>query len=152
MREELGDFISIRCVKAMIAGIEKSMGERASAIAMRAAGRERGKQLGAIRENSQGKLSLDDLTTRIRQILGKEGTRLCFVEQITRGENIYLVYVKEIICSGSELEGAKSFCTYTNGVIQGLLEVFLGEKLFPKQIESVLNYCHQEVLEFTVIP
>ena len=45
IRSELGDFSSIVCFKAVITGMEEALGEKATAIALIAAGRARGKKL-----------------------------------------------------------------------------------------------------------
>ena len=45
LREKLGDFSSIVCFKAAITGMEEALGEKATAIALIAAGRSRGKNL-----------------------------------------------------------------------------------------------------------
>ena len=44
-QKELGSFSSIICFKAVVVGTEEALGEKAAAIALIAAGRQRGKQL-----------------------------------------------------------------------------------------------------------
>ncbi len=57
LREQLGDFSSIICLKAMIKGLEEALGEKATAIALTAAGRKRGKDL--VKSLSLSHASLD---------------------------------------------------------------------------------------------
>jgi len=44
-RDNLGEFSSVVCIKSIITGMEEALGEKATAIALIAAGRARGKQI-----------------------------------------------------------------------------------------------------------
>lgn len=89
MRNDLGDFSSIICFKAVITGVEEALGEKAAAIALIAAGRARGKQL-ADQLGIAGKaIDSPELLPLLQKALGKEGTRLCIVDKIAQqGEAI----------------------------------------------------------------
>jgi len=81
-RQELGDFGNIGEMKAIVSGIEDALGEKAAAIAMLSAGRQRGKELA---ENlnlvdKDDSVSLETITEKARKALGKEGTRLCVID------------------------------------------------------------------------
>lgn len=44
-RDDLGEFSSVVCLKAIITGMEDALGDKATAIALISAGRTRGKKL-----------------------------------------------------------------------------------------------------------
>lgn len=152
-RTELGSFSSIVCFKAIIVGVEEALGEKAAAIAMISAGRQRGKnlaeELGLVNQGDHK--SLDEIQSLVSKALGKEGTRLCMIDKIVEEEEVYKVYTKETICSSSEEEGSPRRCTYTLGAIQGLLEAFLSKRLRGKHTESVLRGSDYDVLEYSII-
>lgn len=154
MREELGSFSSIICLKAVIVGVEEALGEKAGAIATIAAGRKRGKQLAeslGLDTRSLEQSSLEQLTAKASYALGKHGTRLCIIEKIIAGENKYRVYVRETVETDSEPANSNRKCTYTLGAIQGFLEACLGKRLRGKQIRSVLMGERYDILEYVVI-
>lgn len=153
LRQELGDFSSIICLKAIITGVEEALGDKATAIALISAGRQRGKMLA---ENldlvDKGKeISLADVTEKVQYALGKEGTRLCVIEKITQEDEVYKVYTRETVCSAGEPQGSSRQCTFTMGAIQGFLEAFLGERLRGTQTESILQGGTHDVLEYKVL-
>ncbi len=145
-RPELGDFSSIICFKALVVGIENALGEKAAAIALISAGRERGKQLA----DSLGlaEMCIADATAKIQAALGKEGTRLCIVSKIVEEGDTIKVYTQETICSNGEPQGSDRKLTYTLGAIQGALEKLTGSRLRGQQTESVLRGSNFDVLEF----
>jgi len=150
IRQELGDFSSIVCLKAMVVGIEDALGEKAAAIALITAGRKRGKDLAVSLDliNKGKEISLEDLQQQVNKSIGKEGTRLCIIDKIVQDGENYKVYTRETVCSSSEPQGSPRTCTYTLGAIQGFLEVTLGQRLRGKQIESVLRGGSHDVLEY----
>jgi predicted hydrocarbon binding protein len=153
MRPELGDFSSVVCFKAVVIGAEEALGQKAAAIALIAAGRQRGKQL-AEQLNLTGKsgeLSLEEVTEKVRYTLGKDGTRLCIVDKIVQEGEAYKVYTRETVCSAGEEEGSSRQCTFTLGAIQGFLEAFLGKRLRGQHTESVLRGGTHDVLEYTAL-
>jgi hypothetical protein len=149
IRPELGDFSSIVCFKAVVVGIEDALGEKAAAIALITAGRARGKQIAASLELQNQDLSA--LTSVLNQTLGKEGTRLCLIDQIAQDGELIRVHCRETICSSSEPQGSNRRLSYTLGAIQGVLEEVTGKRLRGKQVESVLRGSHQDVIEFQVL-
>lgn len=152
-RKELGDFSSIVCLKAIIVGAEEALGDKATAIALISAGRQRGKKLaedlGLV--NQAGEMSLEDVLQKLTYALGKEGTRLCIVDKIEQVGDVYKVYTRETICSTGEDDGSSRQCTFTLGAIQGFLETFLGKRLRGQHTESVLRGGSHDVLEYTVM-
>ncbi|MBR8837212.1 MAG: hydrocarbon-binding protein [Stigonema ocellatum SAG 48.90 = DSM 106950] len=149
LRPTLEDFSSIVCFKSAIIGMEDALGEKATAIALTRAGRLRGKHLAEELGLVGSKLSFDELTCIIGLALGKEGTRLCIVEQIIQDGNVIKVYTKETLCSADEPEGSERKCTYTLGAVWGVLEQTLNKRLQGKHTESVLRGSTHDVFEFT---
>ncbi len=153
LRQELGDFGSIIFLKSIISGMEDAIGERTAAIAMISAGRQQGKssveELGLL--NKGRTLSLEEITEKANQILGKDGTRLCLIDKIEQDGEVYRVYAKETFCSSGEPKGSLRRCTYTLGAIQGFLEAFLGKRLKGQHTESVLQGSTHDILEYTTL-
>lgn len=150
-RKELGNFSSIVCLKAIVVGIEEALGEKAAAISLIAAGRQRGKQLAIDLDlaNKSSEFSLEEVCSRASKVLGEGGTRLCIIHKIIQEGETYKVYTTETVCSAGEFEGSERQCTFTLGAIQGFLETFLGKRLRGKQTESVLRGGNYDLLEFT---
>ncbi len=148
LRSTLGDFSSIVCFKSAITGMEDALGEKATAIALTAAGRSRGKhlahELGLVGSN----LSLDELTNKLSLALGKDGTRLCIIEKMIQDGDLIKVYTTETLCSAGENQGSQRKCTYTLGAVWGALEQTLGKRLQGKHTESVLRGGYHDVFEF----
>lgn len=150
-RQELGSYSSIVCFKAVVVGVEEALGEKAAAIALISAGRQRGKQLAEELglANKGEEMSLPEVTEKVQYALGQEGTRLCIVDKIIQEGEIYKVYTRETVCSTGEEEGSSRTCTFTLGAIQGFLEAFLGKRLRGQHTESVLRGGSYDVLEYT---
>jgi len=148
LRSTLGDFSSIVCFKSAIVGMEDALGEKATAIALIAAGRSRGKHL-AQELGLVANLSLDDIASKLRFALGKDGTRLCIINRIEAQENVIRVYTSETLCSAGEALGSDRKCTYTLGAVWGVLDQTFGKRLQGKHVESVLRGGEYDVFEFT---
>lgn len=151
LRPELGNFSSIVCFKAVITGMEDALGEKATAIALIAAGRTRGKKLAAELGLTGAQIPLDQVAAKISQALGKEGTRLCKVDKIFEDGDVIKVYTSETVCSAGESQGSSRSCTFTLGAIWGALEQILSKRLQGKHTESVLRGSSHDIFEFTVI-
>jgi predicted hydrocarbon binding protein len=152
-RTELGNYSSVVCLKAIIVGVEEALGEKAAAIALISAGRQRGKTLAQELDlvNKSDVMSLEDIAVKVSHVLGKDGTRLCVVAKIEQDGDTYKVYTRETICSVGEDEGSPRQCTFTLGAIQGFLESFLNKRLRGKHTQSVLRGDDYDVLEYTVL-
>jgi predicted hydrocarbon binding protein len=152
-RTELGDFSSVVCLKAIVVGVEEALGEKAAAIALISAGRQRGKKLAEELglANKGADLSLEEVQQKANYALGKDGTRLCLVEKVVQEGDAYKVYTRETVCSTGEQEGSPRQCTFTLGAIQGFLEAFLGKRLRGTHTQSVLRGDTHDVLEYTVL-
>ncbi|MBD2110846.1 MULTISPECIES: hypothetical protein [Cyanophyceae] len=151
LRTELGDFSSIVCFRALVVGTEEVLGEKAAAIALIGAGRQRGRQVAEqLGLAGQGR-SLASVAEVLQAALGKDGTRLCIVDKIVEAEEKISVYCRETICSAGEPEGSPRQLTFTLGAIQGVLESVTGKRLRGKQTESVLRGGNFDTIEFEVI-
>lgn len=153
LRQELGDFNSIVCTKAIVVGVEEALGEKAAAIALISAGRQRGKNIAQELDlvNKGNAMSLEEVREYANKAVGADGTRLCFIDKVEQEGEVYKVYTKETVCSAGEPEGSARQCTFTLGAIQGFLEALLGKRLRGKHTESVLRGGTHDVLEFTVL-
>ena len=152
-RKELGNFSSIVCFKAVVIGVEEALGEKATAIALISAGRQRGKKLAEDLglANQGATVPLEEVQEKLRKALGKDGTRLCIVDKIEQEGDSYKVYTRETLCSAGELEGSSRNCSFTLGALQGFLESFLDKRLRGKQTESVLRGSSHDILEYTIL-
>ena len=151
-RETLGNFSSIVCFKAVIVGMEDVLGEHATAISLKAAGRKRGVGLATSLGFKKGQLSVGDLAdvaTKLDAALGVDGTRLCKVDHILAEGDTLKVYTSETICSAGEPMGSKRTCTFTLGAIHGAIEFLLDRQYFAKHTESVLRGGTHDVFELT---
>jgi predicted hydrocarbon binding protein len=149
LRPTLGDFSSIVCFKAAIEGMEETLGEKTTAIALMAAGRNRGKKLAQEFGLAGTRISLDDIADKLRLALGQDGTRLCVIDKILSEGNTIKVYTSETLCSANEPQGSTRQCTYTLGTVWGALELLVGKRLQGKHTESVLRGGTHDVFEFT---
>jgi len=149
LRKELGNFTSIICFKAAITGMEEALGEKATSIALTTAGRARGKKL-AEDLGLLGALTLsDDAVNKLKQALGKDGTRLCIIEKIVTEGEIIKVYTSETLCSAGEEINSTRKCTFTMGAVWGAVEQLIGKRLRGTHTESVLRGGTHDVFEFT---
>ncbi|VEP17255.1 conserved hypothetical protein [Hyella patelloides LEGE 07179] len=150
-RENLGDFVSIVCFKGVITGMEDALGEKATAIALIAAGRTRGKNLTNSLGLSGAKISVEDIASKLDRALGTNGTRLCMVDKVERTDDLLKVYTKETVCSSGEEEGSPRKCTYTLGAVWGALENIYGQRYRGFHTESVLRGGTHDVFEFKTL-
>ncbi|MBD2258378.1 hydrocarbon-binding protein [Pseudanabaena sp. FACHB-2040] len=149
MRETLGNFSSVVCLKSIIVGIEDALGEKATAISLIAAGRARGKKLAAELGLSQAAVPLSEATQRLAQALGPDGTRLLVLEKIEQEGDVIKAYTRETVCSTGEPLGSTRKCTFTLGAVWGALEALTGKRLKGKHTVSVLQGGSHDVFEFT---
>lgn len=149
VRQELGDFSSIVCLKAMIVGLEEALGAETAESVLINAGRSRGKKLVQDLGILGSSDALKDLEVKMGQALGKDGTRLCKIEKIvTQGDKIK-VYTSETVCSAGEPQGSPRQCSFTLGAVCGALEVVLSKRLEGKHSESILRGSNYDLFEFT---
>lgn len=151
LRSELGDFSSIVCFRALVVGAEDALGEKAAAIAMISAGRNRGRQVAEQLGLVEKGLDLAELVPILQSALGKDGTRLCIIDQVAATGESITVHCRETICSAGEPQGSPRKLTFTLGAIQGVLEQVTGKRLRGKQTESILRGGSSDVIEFEIL-
>ena len=149
LRKELGNFCSINCFKAAITGMEEALGEKATAIALIAAGRSRGrnlaKELGLPGFNTDWNLIRDKMSFA----LGINGNKLCKIEKIVEEDEVIKVATSETLCTAGEFQGSSRKCTFTLGAVWGVLEEVTGKPLRGAHTESVLRGGSYDIFEFS---
>jgi len=148
LRRTLGNFSSIVCFKTLVVGIEETLGAAAAGVALKGAGRKRGKQLAESLGFGKQSVSLDEAATAMAKALGNEGTHLCLVDSITERNGNYYVALNETVCSAGEPQGSTRELSFTLGAVHGALEVVLHKKLRAKQVGSVLRGDSADIIEF----
>lgn len=147
-RENLDDFVSLVCVKSIITGMEDTLGKKAIAIALIAAGRTRGKNLTDSLGLSNSKISLEEVASKLNFALGNNGTKLCLVEKVEQINDSILVHAKETLFSSLEEKNSFRGCNYTLGVIWGALESIYDRRYQGSHVESVPSGGIQDVFSF----
>ncbi|GAA5501523.1 hypothetical protein Dxin01_01255 [Deinococcus xinjiangensis] len=148
LRPELGDFNSIVCFKAVITGVEDTLGPDGAAVVFTRAGRVRGhnlaRELGVSNKNVTGQ----ELADLLNSALGKDGTRLCAVTSSYQEGNKVIIETQETVCSAGEHQGSDRQCTFTLGAVQGALEEISGKTYLAEHTESVLRGGKCDKFEF----
>ena len=91
LREKLGGFVSVVCFKGVVTGMEDALGDKATAIALIAAGRTRGKNLIESLGLTGSKIPLEDIASKLDLALGENGTRLCIVDKVEKNGDLVKV-------------------------------------------------------------
>jgi len=150
-RDKLGQFNSIDAFRAVVEGMAEALGEKAAGVALVAAGRMHGKKL-ADELGLKGKAqNLEDATQQIAKILGAEGSRLCIIDKIEIQDDAIKVYTSETLCAVGGNGDTPPRCTFTLGIVWGILTELLQKKLKGSHVESVLHGGAYDVFEFTAI-
>jgi hypothetical protein len=149
LRPNLGEYSSIVCFKSVITGMEDALGEKATAIALIAAGRARGKALAtSLGLAGVGTGDLAAVAAALDAAVGQNGTRLTAVDKAVQEGDIIKVYCTETVCSAGEEMGSSRKCTFTLGAVWGALEAVTGHRLQGAHTESVLRGGAADVFEF----
>ena len=138
-REKLGEFSSVVCFKAVIVGVEDTLGEDGAAVVFTRAGKVRGQQLVASLGLTGKNIPVEELATTLNAALGSDGTRLCRVEKAGINGDTVVIDTQETVCSAGELNGSTRKCTFTLGAIWGALEAVSGKRYLGEHTESVLR-------------
>ena len=147
IRNVLGDYSSIVCFKALVVGVEDTLGVQAAGVALKAAGRKRGKELAESLGFGTSALSVDQAAAARASALGLEGTRLCCVDKIEHDGDVYRVHLSDTVCSAGEPEGSKRELSFTLGAVHGAMETLVAKKLRAKQVASVLTGGSHDTIE-----
>ena len=139
IRPTLTDFSSVVCFKAVIVGVEDTLGPDGASVVFIRAGKVRGHDLVESLGLTGSKLPLEKIAEALDSAVGKNGTRLCSVNKAyTDGDDI-VVETTETVCSAGEEPGSDRSCTFTLGAVWGALEAINGEMYLGKQTDSVLR-------------
>ena len=150
-RPTLGQFSSIVCFKAVITGMEEALGEKATAIALISAGRERGKNVAKSLGLSGSNADFATVAAQLNEAIGANGTHLTAIDKIVEEGGVIKVYCSETVCSAGEPQGSDRKCTFTMGAVWGAMSEVTGKKLRGVHTESVLRGGTNDVFEFTVM-
>jgi translation initiation factor 1 (eIF-1/SUI1) len=150
-RQNLGEFVSIVCFKALITGMEEALGDKATAIALIAAGRTRGKNLVKDLGLSNSSADLDTIAVTLNQAVGADGTRLTAIDKIELVGDTFKVYCSETVCSANEPEGSSRQSSFTLGAVWGAMSEVTGKKLRGAHTESILRGGNYDVFEFSIV-
>lgn len=149
LRPNLGDFSSIVCFKAVVTGVEETLGHRAAMVALRGAGRKRGHDLvGSLGLAGSAPASPEEGAAALDAALGPDGTKLCRVAKLERPDaDTWRVYLSDTVCSAGEPQGADTELSFTFGALLGAVEALYGVKLRGEQVGSVLRGQDHDIIE-----
>ena len=150
-RDKLGQFNSIDAFRAVVEGMSEALGEKATGVALVAAGRMRGKKLADELGLKGATQSLEDATQQITKVLGAEGSRLCIIDKIEMQGEVVKVYTSETLCAVGGNGDTPPRCTFTLGIVWGIMSELLQKKLKGTHTESVLHGGAYDVFEFIPI-
>ncbi|EDX74557.1 hypothetical protein MC7420_6035 [Coleofasciculus chthonoplastes PCC 7420] len=150
-RDKLGQLSSIESFRAIVEGMTDALGDKATAVALTSAGRKHGKEVAAKLGFNGSEQNLDDAAKQITELLGEKGSRLCIIDRIVRDGDSIKVYALETLCAIGGTEESPPKCTFTLGLVWGVLGELLQSKLKASQTESVLRGDSYDLFEFTVL-
>ena len=151
IRQELGDFVSIVCFKGIITGMEDALGEKATSIALTAAGRTRGKNLTNSLGLAGSNIPSEEIASKLDFALGENGTKLCKIDKVENGDEVIKVFARETIGSSQEESGSPRKCSYTLGAVWGALENIYGKRYRGFHTNSTLSGSDHDIFEFKII-
>lgn len=151
IRTELGDFSSIVCFKAVITGVEDTLGDEAAGVVFTRGGKVRGESVATALGLAGKKPPMDQLGSALDSALGKNGTKLCAVRGAHMDGDKIVIETTETVCSAGEPAGSTRKCTFTLGAVWGALETAMGQRYDAKQTESVLTGGSCDKFVFTPI-
>lgn len=148
VREKLGDFSSIVCLKALVVGLEDILGEKGARANLVLAGRIRGRTIIKELGLSGTDKPMEEWTAAVKEAIGETGTRLCDISKVEKDGDILRVYLSETVCSAGEESGSSRQLTFTLGAIHGAVEEATGKKFFAEQTGSVLRGQDYDIIDF----
>jgi hypothetical protein len=135
-RETLGEFISIKCFKALIVGMEDLLGAEGTAAALISAGRQRGQAVALETAQAGKNAPTESLASILNLCVGPKGTCLCQVTSVADTEDGgYYVKIKGAVGTAGESVNSPRSCSYTMGALMGFLESVSGKSLTGKHVE-----------------
>lgn len=150
-RDKLGQVSSIESFRAIVEGMTDALGDKATAVALTAAGRKHGKEVAEKLGFKGATQNLEDATKQISEVLGANGSRLCIIDRIVQDGDSIKVYTTETLCAIGGTEESPPKCTFTLGLVWGVLSELLQAKMKATQTESVLRGDSYDLFEFTIL-
>ncbi|AFZ18115.1 hypothetical protein [Allocoleopsis franciscana] len=147
-RDKLGQFSSVDAFRSVVEGMSEALGEKATGVALVAAGRLRGKKLADELGLKGATQNLEDATQQITKVLGAEGSRLCIIDKIEITDDLVKVYTSETLCAVGGNGNTPPRCTFTLGIVWGIMTELLQKKLKGSHTESILHGGAYDVFEF----
>lgn len=139
LRPHLGDYSSIVCFKAVIVGVEDTLGPDGAAVVFIRAGKVRGRDLATELGVAGSNVPVGQLAGLLNAAIGREGTCLAAVtKSYQEGENI-VIETQDTVCSAGESMGSDRKCTFTLGAVWGALEAITGQMYLGEHTDSVLR-------------
>lgn len=151
MRPELSDFNSIVCFKAVITGVEDTLGPDGAAVVFIRAGKARGHDLARQMGVSGANVPVEEIAAVLDSAVGARGTRLCAVVQSYEEDGKIVIDTQDTVCSAGEAPGSARQCTFTLGAIWGALEEINGKTYLGEHTQSVLRGAQSDRFEFTEV-
>ncbi|GGO39357.1 hypothetical protein GCM10008949_47330 [Deinococcus humi] len=139
LRPHLGDYSSIVCFKAVIVGVEDTLGPDGAAVVFIRAGKVRGRDLATELGVAGSNVPIEQLAGLLNAAIGRDGTCLAGVTRSYReGQNV-VIETQDTVCSAGEAMGSDRKCTFTLGAVWGALEAITGELYLGEHTDSVLR-------------
>ncbi|MBB5234835.1 hypothetical protein [Deinococcus budaensis] len=139
LRPLVGDYNSIVCFKAVIVGVEDTLGEDGAAVVFTRAGKVRGRDLAAELGVAGKDVPVETLAGILNAAIGKDGTCLAAVTKSYREGDTVVIETQDTVCSAGEPMGSQRRCTFTLGAVWGALEAITGKTYLGEHTESVLR-------------
>ena len=139
IRPNLGDFSSVVCFKAVITGVEDTLGPDGAAVVFTRAGKVRGHALANELGVAGSNVPVEKMADLLNGAIGEQGTRLTGVKSVTKEGDTYIVDCFDTVCSAGEPQGSDRKCTFTLGAVWGALEAITGQIFIGEHTESVLR-------------
>ncbi|WP_019586630.1 hypothetical protein [Deinococcus apachensis] len=139
LRPHLGDFNSVVCFKAVIVGVEDTLGPDGAAVVFTRAGKVRGRALVGELGLSGSNVPVEQIAGLLDAAIGRNGTCLAAVTRSYRDGETIVIETQDTVCSAGEPLGSDRKCTFTLGAVWGALEAITGELYLGEHTESVLR-------------
>lgn len=139
LRPLVGDYNSIVCFKAVIVGVEDTLGEDGAAVVFTRAGKVRGRDLATELGVAGSNVPVEQIAGLLNAAIGRDGTCLAAVTRSYREGETIVIETQDTVCSAGEPMGSGRKCTFTLGAVWGALEAITGEMYLGEHTESVLR-------------
>lgn len=149
LRPLVGDFNSIVCFKAVIVGVEDTLGEDGAAVVFTRAGKVRGRDLATELGVAGGNVPIEQIAGLLNAAIGADGTCLAAVTKSYREGDTVVIETQDTVCSAGEPMGSTRKCTFTLGAVWGALEAITGQTYLGEHTESVLRGGTSDKFVFT---